>query len=62
MTQFDINITRDAGEIEEAQRLRFRVFNLEMKKGLEASFERGLDVDAFDARFAPGQPWRNSGR
>jgi putative hemolysin len=49
MSQFEIKITRDAREIEEAQRLRFQVFNLEMKKGLAASYERSLDVDAFDA-------------
>jgi putative hemolysin len=49
MAQFESKITKDAREIEEAQRLRFQVFNVEMKKGLAASYERGLDVDAFDA-------------
>jgi putative hemolysin len=49
MAQFEIKITTDAAEIEAAQRLRFQVFNLEMKKGLQTSYERGLDVDAFDA-------------
>jgi L-ornithine Nalpha-acyltransferase len=49
MARFEIKITRDPGEIEEAQRLRFQVFNLEMKKGLQASYERGLDSDEFDA-------------
>jgi putative hemolysin len=49
MAQFEITITKDPGEIEAAQRLRFQVFNLEMKKGLRASYERGLDTDAFDA-------------
>jgi putative hemolysin len=49
MAQFEIKVTRDAGEIEEAQRLRFQVFNLEMKKGLHASYDRGLDADEFDA-------------
>lgn len=48
MARFEIKITRDLGEIEEAQRLRFQVFNLEMKKGLQASYEHGLDVDEFD--------------
>jgi putative hemolysin len=49
MARFEIKITTDPGEIEEAQRLRFQVFNLEMKKGLQASYRNGLDVDEFDA-------------
>src|SRR5918996_5034328 len=48
MADFEIKITTAAKEIEEAQRLRFQVFNLEMSKGLKASYERGLDVDDFD--------------
>ncbi len=49
MAQFEVKITKDPGEIEAAQRLRFHVFNLEMEKGLQASYQRGLDVDEFDA-------------
>jgi putative hemolysin len=49
MSNFDIKITRDPDEIHEAQKLRFEVFNLEMKKGLEESYQRGLDVDQFDS-------------
>ncbi|HEX7229845.1 MAG TPA: GNAT family N-acyltransferase [Candidatus Binatia bacterium] len=49
MAEFDVKIATDAHEIEEAQRLRFQVFNLELGKGLKASYERGLDVDEFDA-------------
>jgi L-ornithine Nalpha-acyltransferase len=48
MSDFEIKITRDPEEIRQAQKLRFEVFNLEMKKGLEASYERGLDIDDFD--------------
>ncbi|HYY24422.1 MAG TPA: GNAT family N-acyltransferase [Candidatus Udaeobacter sp.] len=48
MSDFEIKITTDAKEIQEAQQLRFQVFNLEMGKGLQASYERGLDVDDFD--------------
>lgn len=48
MSDFEIKITRDRNEIQEAQRLRFEVFNLEMKKGLELSYQRGLDVDDYD--------------
>ncbi len=48
MTDFEIKITRDRSEIQEAQRLRFEVFNLEMKKGLKSSYQRGLDIDDYD--------------
>jgi len=49
MSDFEIKITRDPDEIHEAQKLRFEVFNLEMKKGLKESYQRGLDVDRFDS-------------
>lgn len=48
MSDFEIKITRDPEEIRRAQRLRFEVFNLELKKGLEESYSRGLDIDDFD--------------
>jgi putative hemolysin len=48
MADFEIKITTDPDEIRQAQKLRFEVFNLEMHKGLQASYEHGLDVDAFD--------------
>jgi putative hemolysin len=48
MRDFEIKITSDPSEVREAQRLRFQVFNLEMNKGLNASYETGLDVDPFD--------------
>lgn len=48
MADFEIKITTDPAEIREAQKLRFEVFNLEMHKGLQASYQRGLDVDPFD--------------
>lgn len=48
MPDFEIKITTDRSEVEEAQRLRFQVFNLEMQKGLATSYERGLDIDDFD--------------
>src|SRR5437660_8641525 len=48
MSDFDIKITTDPKEIREAQKLRFQVFNLEMKKGLQTSYKSGLDVDDFD--------------
>ena len=35
-------------ELEAVQRLRFEVFNLELKEGLDESHETGLDRDRFD--------------
>lgn len=48
MSEFEVKITRDQSEIQEAQRLRFEVFNLEMRRGLVSSYGKGLDVDEFD--------------
>jgi hypothetical protein len=48
MAEFAIKIATDPSEIVEAQRLRFQVFNLELNKGLQRSYENGLDVDEFD--------------
>lgn len=48
MADFEVKIATSPGEIEQAQRLRFEVFNLELNKGLQSSYDRGLDVDEFD--------------
>jgi putative hemolysin len=48
MADFEVKIAVDPKEIEEAQRLRFQVFNVELNKGLKSSYERGLDIDEFD--------------
>jgi L-ornithine Nalpha-acyltransferase len=48
MSDFEVKIAVEPDEIEEAQRLRFQVFNLELEKGLQSSYDRGLDVDEFD--------------
>ncbi len=48
MPDLEIKITTDIDEVRQAQRLRFQIFNLEMNKGLSASYERGLDSDDFD--------------
>lgn len=45
---YTLNFAASAGEVEEAQRLRFKVFAEEMGANLPNP-ERGLDVDAFDA-------------
>src|SRR5687768_15665409 len=49
MADFEVKIATEKSEIEQAQRLRFEVFNLELNKGLKSSYGRGLDVDEFDA-------------
>lgn len=48
MKNFQIRLAETQKDVESAQRLRFEVFNLEMKKGLEASYAEGLDRDAYD--------------
>lgn len=48
MGELQTTITRDRDEIQQAQRLRFEVFNLEMKKGLKTSHQQGLDIDEYD--------------
>src|ERR687895_2377895 len=49
MADFEVKIASEKSEIEQAQRLRFEVFNLELNKGLKSSYTRGLDVDEFDS-------------
>lgn len=43
-----IRFARNRFEVEQALRLRFEVFNLELGEGLESSFQTGLDRDEFD--------------
>lgn len=45
---YQVRLARTAEEVREAQRLRFRVFNLELGRGLVESFGTGHDTDAFD--------------
>ena len=49
MADFEVKIATDPRDIVAAQRLRFQVFNLELNKGLQRSYQTGLDVDEFDA-------------
>lgn len=46
--RYTARFARSADEVDAILRLRFEVFNLEMKEGLEASFETGRDLDVFD--------------
>ncbi|MFQ5903885.1 MAG: GNAT family N-acetyltransferase [Candidatus Binatia bacterium] len=49
MTDFEIKITRDKSEIQEAQRLRFEIFHLEMKGRLGSPYRGRLDADDYDS-------------
>jgi putative hemolysin len=44
-----VKLVTDAHEFREALRLRYRVFNVELKEGLAASHSTGHDFDEFDA-------------
>jgi len=43
-----VRLARHAADVRKAQALRFAVFNLELKEGLESSVATGLDEDPFD--------------
>ncbi|MEY4166658.1 MAG: GNAT family N-acetyltransferase [Blastocatellia bacterium] len=45
----EVRLAESFHEIDEAMRLRFEVFNLEMNEGLLSSYDRGYDSDAYDA-------------
>jgi putative hemolysin len=44
----EVRLAGTFAEIDEAMRLRFDVFNLELQEGLRSSYERGYDSDAYD--------------
>ncbi len=46
--RYELRFARTSEGLDELQRLRFEVFNLEMGEGLEASYETGRDADEFD--------------
>ncbi len=48
MSDFQIKITREKGDVVAAQRLRFEVFPPEMRKGMRSSCQQGLDADDYD--------------
>jgi putative hemolysin len=45
---YRLRLAADAADLRAAQSLRFRVFNLELREGLSASWATGLDADEFD--------------
>ena len=46
---YSVRIALSESDVEAAQVLRYRVFNLELGEGLETSEASGRDVDEFDA-------------
>lgn len=48
--RYVVRFARTEEEMEAAQRLRFRVFNLELGEGLESSYESQRDADPYDAQ------------
>jgi putative hemolysin len=49
LAPYTVRLAKNAADLEAAQRLRYRVFNLEMGEGLEESHRTGRDEDPFDA-------------
>jgi putative hemolysin len=47
--RYEVRFAKSEEELDELLRLRFEVFNIELKEGLEESFETGRDRDEFDA-------------
>lgn len=46
---FRISLAQSSQDLEECQRLRYNVFNLELGEGLSTSDRSGLDIDPFDS-------------
>lgn len=46
--RYRVRLAETAAERDAACRLRFRVFNIELGEGLEASYRTGMDTDRFD--------------
>lgn len=47
--EYELTLASQVHEVQAAQRLRFEVFNLELKEGLADSYTTGLDQDVFDS-------------
>jgi putative hemolysin len=45
---YRVRFARDEADLERVLRLRFEVFNVELREGLEGSWTTGLDEDRFD--------------
>ena len=47
--KLEVRLATTMADLDAAMRLRFEVFNLELQEGLQTSYERGYDSDAYDA-------------
>lgn len=48
--KYTVRIAQNRKEIEEALKLRFNVFNIELGEGLESSYEKEMDEDIYDVQ------------
>lgn len=48
--RYEARFARSQHDLQRVQRLRFEVFNLELREGLHQSYASGLDRDGFDLR------------
>lgn len=48
-SRYAVRLARTEADVRAAQLLRFLVFNVELKEGLESSYHTMLDIDRFDA-------------
>ena len=48
---YSIQVARSREEVDEALRMRFEVFNLELKEGLDSSYLTFMDEDKYDEYF-----------
>jgi putative hemolysin len=46
---YRVSLARTADDLIQCQRLRYRVFNVELRGGLSSSDRNGLDADPFDS-------------
>ena len=47
--RYSVRFARNSDDLRAVQRLRFEVFNLELREGLTDSYKTGLDCDEYDA-------------
>lgn len=45
----EVRLACNMKDVDAAMRLRYEVFNLELQEGLQSSYERGYDMDTYDA-------------
>lgn len=48
--KYTVYLAKNREEVEQALRLRFEVFNLELGEGLQESYDKGMDEDKYDSQ------------